>query len=628
MCTAMPTATSPPAASPAAANAGGEKGAVRWFGRLQLVRLLGRSERSMAWSVLSAGNDQALMLVLPRKQPADAQALEQWQTAARQVERLKHPNLAPLLEVGLREGWPFMLYDMRNCSTLADTLASRGMPGADAVVLALQALQGLAYAHEAGAAHHDVQAYLMLVDEGGQLRLAGAGAALAMAWAEPTRNQADTAPAPLDSDSGLRNLQRSAAERDVLACGLVLHALLVGQPPLETADTGLVIKRIPPLGPEVVRLPWNLTQPLSAPLRAIVNRATDRQERQRYRNARTLLRALEGWQVADSQDGGPLALLAEKLRLGGVLPALPGAAERATRLAQMDRQRTSELAEVVLEDLALSFELLRLVNAAQTKGGHASDSGPVLTVRRAIAMLGVDGVKRAAAAIRKWPGTLDAAGAAALQQQISRTRRAARLALALRPAGYDTEVVFLVAVLQDLGRLVVRYHFPEEALQIERLTKPAAARPGEPEEPGMSEEGASFAVLGADTEAIGLAVVRHWGLDDSVAVMTRRLPLATPVHKTTSDDELLRALASCAHEAIDALSLAGPRVNVALARVLQRYTAVLNITAADLQAALRDKPAVPIAAQTGHGELDALPPQGPPGRSGRPERPAPGAAAH
>jgi hypothetical protein len=33
--------------------------------------------------------------------------------------------------------------------------------------------------------------------------------------------------------------------------------------------------------------------------------------------------------------------------------------------------------------------------------------------------------------------------------------------------------------------------------------QPAPARDGEPEEPGMSEEAAAFAVLGADIEAIG-----------------------------------------------------------------------------------------------------------------------------
>lgn len=598
---AMPVAAPPslaanPAPASPAAPAAPQKGAVRWFGRLQLVRLLGRSERTMAWSVLEFGQDRALMLVLPRVQPPDALALQQWQDSAKQVARLKHPQLAPVLEVGARDGWPFVLYDMGECATLADQLGSRGLPGPEAAPLLQQVLQGLAFVHEAGLAHHDLQDFLLLVDDKGQLRVAGTGTAQSYAAADAVGNSPDTAQAPLGTDTSQRNLQRAAAERDVLACGLLMYQVLVGQPPLDEADAGRVIRRMPPLGHEVVRLPWNLAQPLSEPLRTIVNRCTDRNERQRYRNARTLLRALEGWlQSDDANGGGPMALLSERLRIAGVLPSTPGTAQRAARLAMMDRERTNELAEVVLEDLALSFEMLRLVNSAQVRAAQAGGGAPVLTVRRAIAMLGLDGVRRAALPLRNWPGPLDASAAAALQKQMARSRRTAQIALALRPAGYDSEVVFLVTVLQDLGRLVVRYHFPEEALQIERLMQPADAprRPGETaenEEAGMTEQGASFAVLGADTEAIGQAVARYWGLDDDVLVMTRRLPLTTPVHKPTQDDEMLRTLASCAHEVTDALTLPGPRVNAALSRVVQRYGHALDFNASDLQAALREKP--------------------------------------
>ena len=42
----------------------------------------------------------------------------------------------------------------------------------------------------------------------------------------------------------------------------------------------------------------------------------------------------------------------------------------------------------------------------------------------------------------------------------------------------------------------------------------------------MSEEGASFAVLGVDIDVLGAAVARYWGLDDTVLPMLRRLPLA------------------------------------------------------------------------------------------------------
>ena len=48
---------------------------------------------------------------------------------------------------------------------------------------------------------------------------------------------------------------------------------------------------------------------------------------------------------------------------------------------------------------------------------------------------------------------------------MERVRLAGHTAQALRPPGYDPEVVYLVAVLQNLGRLLVQYHFPDEAEQ-------------------------------------------------------------------------------------------------------------------------------------------------------------------
>ncbi len=605
-----------PAPSPPAPA---RQAAVRMFGRLQLLRLLGKSERSMAWRVQDPRSGQELMLVLPRLQPADAAALARWQTRMRQATRLSHPELAPVVETGVQDGWPYAAYELRDAAPLTERIGAKGLPGPEAAAWAAHALRGLAYAHEAGLAHHDLQPFVVLVTDQGAVRVAGLAVACEMTHAAAGLAE------PSIAAPGMHQ-QRDAAERDVLAAGVLLHGLLAGQPALDEPDVGRVIGRLPPLGRDIVRLPWTLAQPVADPLRAIVNRATDRQERQRYRNARTLLRALEGWlQSADSAGGGPLALLADKLRTAGVLPASPGAAERAARLALMESQRTNELAEVVLEDLALSFELLRLVNSAQVRGALVSGAGPVLTVRRSIAMLGLEGVRRAALALRPWPGPLADAGADALDQLMRRCKRAGRAALALRPAGYDAEVVYLIALMQNLGRLVVHYHFPEETQQIKRLMLPAPPpREGEPEEPGMTEEGAAFAVLGADIESIGAAVARLWGWGDGVLAMIRRHPLATAVHTPESDDDMLRCAASCANEALDAMALPPQRVAAGLQRVVQRYGRILNIGLRDLQAALSDAQAAGLAtpiAQTAPAPLDLLDSLKPA------EAPGPGAAA-
>jgi eukaryotic-like serine/threonine-protein kinase len=252
----------------------------------------------------------------------------------------------------------------------------------------------------------------------------------------------------------------------------------------------------------------------------------------------------------------------------------------------MERERTIELAEIVLEDPALSFEMLRAVNTASVRGSTIAGDSPVLTIRRAIAMIGLEGVRRCTFALREWPGPLSENAAAELQRGMDRAKRAGRIAQLLRPRGFDSEVVYLVALLQGLGRLVVQYHFPDEAVQIRRLMQPAPAQnPGERDEPGMSEEGASFAVLGVGIEELGVAVARHWGFDDSVLPLVRRLPLDNALHVGDSDDELLRTTASCAHELVDALNGPAAQLMPALQRVAHRYARPLGIGLRDLQLA-------------------------------------------
>ena len=154
------------------ASAAARTPAVRWFGRMQLLRLLGKSERTMAWRVADPRTGQELMLVLPRVQPADAAAMERWQQAVRRASRLDHPYLAAVVETGVQDGWPYVAYDPRDSATLSERLPSRGVPALEAAEWATQLLQGLAYAHEAGLAHCDLQPYLVLASDSGQLRLA------------------------------------------------------------------------------------------------------------------------------------------------------------------------------------------------------------------------------------------------------------------------------------------------------------------------------------------------------------------------------------------------------------------------------------------------------------------------
>jgi hypothetical protein len=566
----------------------------RAFGRYELRQLLGKDQHSMVWLAFDPRSDQEVMLTLPRMQPADAAAMERWQRDADMAARLNHPNLAHVIETGVQNNWPYVVVDRALGVTLGEWLASHGQPSVgDAVAWLCQALEGVAFAHDAGVAHRDIQLHSLLVSEQGTLRVMALSAAPEGAIGQPVPGARPSQERTMSMDTGRLRTHRHQAERDVLVLGLLLNRLLTGQDPLEEPDLSVAAARLSHNPKEAVRLPWTLPNPVPEALRAIVNRSTAQQERQRYLNARTLLRALDGWRESEAQgSGSPLGLLLDRLRTVGHLPALPGVSTRVASLLSMEGQRTDEIAEQILQDMALTFELLRMVNSAQVAGTQATGSGPVLTVRRAVALVGLNGIRQCGGGLRAWPGPLSETAAAELERTMARVRLAGHVAQELRPAGYDPEVVYLVAVMQNLGRLLVQYHFPEEAQQIRQLMKPVpppeGSEPGTPEQPGMSEAMASFGVLGVDIEALGTAVAKHWGLGEEVQHMMHCLPKTRPVRTPDSDADVLRATASAANEAVDAITLL-PAVKTmsGLATVAQRYARVLELELKPLQEALQ-----------------------------------------
>ncbi|WP_428422514.1 serine/threonine protein kinase [Methylibium sp.] len=546
----------------------------RRLGRFELKQLLGKSSRTMLWLAHDPAAGADRYLTLPRQQPVDAAALEAWLRGARHAARLNHPQLLPVTEVGVEERWPFLAGPAVPGLTLDVHLARGELPSpAQAAQWLCDVLQGLAFVHEAGLAHGDVGGYSVLIDPQGHALLLP-GADVSASSSLPAGGSA------LAVDPGALRSQRDAGARDLQACGLLLHRLLAGQPALDEADPPTALLR---LDREIVRLGWTTPQPVPDALRAIANRATEREPQRRYLGARSLQRALQGWLEAQADGGGGvLALLLDRLHSVGHLPALPGLLARVSAVAAMEQQRIDEMAELIIQDPALAFELLRQVNAAQF-AAHAA--GGVTTVRRAVQLLGVQGLRPVASGLRPWPGALAQAGADALAASLREARLAAHIARTLCPADMDGEEAFLLALLQHLGTLLVRYHFPEEAEQIHRLVDP---EPGGPR--GMTEAAAACAVIGVELETLALAVARHWGFDEAVLHAMRRVSLDAPVRTPDHRGDTLRLLASVAVEAAAATASQESRAvgtAAALARVSQRYARALVLGQGELSNAVQ-----------------------------------------
>ena len=554
------------------------------------------------------------MLCMPRDKPNSPAALEHWLRQAQAAARVQHPNLAPVFEIAQVEQWPYVAYDRALGETLDERLARQKSPlPLEVAGWVAQLLEGLAFAHDAGHAHRDLQAACLVIDTADKLRLIGLEVAQ------------EVFPASAEFSTVSRRAVRDSAQEDVLCAGLLLHRILSGKAVLDEPDLQAVVQHLQPTSPKVsrdiVRLGWETPHPIPDPLRAICNRATDRQLRQRYQLARSFWRALDGWRTAASQDdGGPIVLLLDKLQRVGHLPTTASGLHRFTG-AGLESKHTSALADVVLKDMALTLELVRRVNNEMRQHGHLQGGGgeTVLNMQRAVQMLGLNGVQLAANALKPWPGPLAAGAADLLSQLMARVTQAGQVAQALRPAGYDAEVVHLITVMQNLGRLLLQYHFPDDAQQIRQLMLPpepeapaqasekapsaSAATPAptadSPQPPPMSEQAAAYAVLGCDLDTLGVAVARHWGLGDELAQMIRRQSPEAPVHASRNDADLIRLTCSLANDLIDALALPEARRRAGLEAVTRRYAKPLGIGLREVLEALNPQarpPANPPAA--------------------------------
>lgn len=546
----------------------------RQFGPFELKALLGKSAVLMLWLALDGRCAKERLLLMPRKPPEDIDA---WRQRALQAQRLiSHPGLATALEVGLAEGRPYLAYERGLGLTVDERLSRLRVPPAPlAAGWVRQLAEALAAVHDAQELLHEIQPFQLLLAEDGSAQLLGLGLL-------------GDGPA---TDASARAHHQTAVPQETLCLGLLLNRLLGGQAPLESTDTSEVLKRIAPLGRDFVRLGFDLAHPVDEALRAICNRATATMPVQRYLQARPLARALDGWLQRVSQpEGGAVAQLLERLQRFGALPVTRPEAVRAVQAGGLEQVHTGQMAALVQQDIALSLELLRRVNVARRSAASISAGGPtdtVLSLQRAIKMLGLSEVAQLAAGLRPWPGVLAPERVLNLRLALARAHKAAEVAVRLAPPGYDPEVQRLATLLQNLGRLLMYYHLPDEADQVQALMKAPQPTEEQPHPQGLSERQAAFSVLGCDIDTLATAALRHWSLGDEAQQLAHR-PLADQaIHPPHGDLEVLRMTAALANELVDVMQLAEPRRRQhQLELTARRYARALGLGMQEVQLAL------------------------------------------
>lgn len=136
-------------------------------GRYRVISLLGRGGMGVVYKVEQIFLGKELALKTISKAEQSESILRRFQTEARAVFSLHHPNIIAVNDFGvLDDATPFMAMEIIKGDTLGNILKTRTLSVDEAISLFIQICFGLAHAHENGIVHRDVKPNnIMILDD-------------------------------------------------------------------------------------------------------------------------------------------------------------------------------------------------------------------------------------------------------------------------------------------------------------------------------------------------------------------------------------------------------------------------------------------------------------------------------
>jgi serine/threonine-protein kinase len=270
-------------------------------GRYRLVRLVARGGMAQVWEAHDETLDRAVAVkVLHAHLADDVDFLERFRREAVAAARLSHPNVVTVYDTGLDNKVAFIVMELVRGETLRELLAARGgLAPAQAVQVAMQVADALAYAHGHDVVHRDVKPANVLIANDGRVKVADFGIAkatsTAFAGGDLTETGSFVGTAKYLSPEQV-NGEPQDRRSDVYSLGVVMYEMLCGRPPF-TGETELAIAvqhaRATPVGPRQVRAG------IPRPVEAIVLKAMAKAPEQRYDTASDMRAALANIDLVD-----------------------------------------------------------------------------------------------------------------------------------------------------------------------------------------------------------------------------------------------------------------------------------------------------------------------------------------
>ena len=216
---------------------------------------------------------------------------ERFLEEARVLDRLRHPNIVQVNSVDEIGGRVVIDMEYVKGRNLQDILRETPvLPIAEAVSVAAQICDGLAYAHSQRTVHRDIKPANILITRDGTVKLVDFGLAAQLgthSFAGGAGTYAYMAPEDFHPE------EQSDRQSDIWAVGVILYEMLAGRRPFQVQKAKDPFAWKTAIESDAIT-PLHAVRPESRPLEAVVARALARDKRLRYKEAGEMASDLRG----------------------------------------------------------------------------------------------------------------------------------------------------------------------------------------------------------------------------------------------------------------------------------------------------------------------------------------------
>jgi len=217
---------------------------------------------------------------------------------ARIAAALRHPNIVQVYDFGESEGLIYMTMEYVDGTSLKERLAQlraegEVMPITQAVEIARQIADALAYAHARGAIHRDLKPANILLTPQGQAILVDFGLAVLHGGPRYTEPGKVWGSPSYIAPEQLGDVPRTDARSDVYSLGVILYEMVTGRPPFKGDSVMEILWQQANAPP---RPPHELAPDVSPELEAIILKTLAKRPAERFATAQELADALKALQ--------------------------------------------------------------------------------------------------------------------------------------------------------------------------------------------------------------------------------------------------------------------------------------------------------------------------------------------